>query len=119
MTLTNPAASNALADAPFGADDHRTVFAKAVALATAVMGRVGPHQLVNATPCAEYDVRGGLKSSQVDGSFSGSLYSAWTVGACGSEMSIIRVSPMGSRGPGRWPSRTPRRTPRPSRGPRA
>src|SRR5918992_3911919 len=45
--------------------------------------------------CAEYDVRGGFQA-QVDGSFSGSLYSPSTVGSTGSEMSIMRASPMGS-----------------------
>src|SRR5919106_259587 len=44
---------------------------------------------------AEYDVRGGLKSSHVDSKFSGSRYSASTVGCCGSEMSIIRAQPHG------------------------
>lgn len=38
-------------------DDPRTTFDHAVALATAVMGRVGPHQLTNPTPCPDYDVR--------------------------------------------------------------
>lgn len=37
--------------------DPRTTFAHAVALATAVIGRVGPHQLENPTPCPEFDVR--------------------------------------------------------------
>src|SRR5829696_1289065 len=44
---------------------------------------------------AEYDVRGGFHSSQVSGSFSGSRYSASTVGAPGSETSIIRAQPHG------------------------
>ena len=44
-------------EAPFAADDPRMVFAKAVALATAVIGRVGPHQLENPTPCPALDVR--------------------------------------------------------------
>ena len=50
--------------------------------------------------CAEYDVRGGFHSSHVDGSFSGSRYSASTVGAAGSEMSTIRVQPHGQP----WPA---------------
>lgn len=37
--------------------DPRTIFDDAVALATAVIGRVGPHQLGNPTPCPEFDVR--------------------------------------------------------------
>src|SRR5687767_13480040 len=49
--------------------------------------------------CAEYDVRGGFQSSQVDGSFSGIRYSASTVGTRGSEMSIIRAQPHGQP----WP----------------
>lgn len=46
-----------LALAPTVIDDPRTTFDHAVALATAVIGRVGPHQLANATPCPELDVR--------------------------------------------------------------
>lgn len=38
-------------------DDPRTTFDHAVALATAVMSRIGPHQLANPTPCPEFDVR--------------------------------------------------------------
>ena len=38
-------------------DDPRTTFDHAVALATAVIGRVGPHQLGNPTPCPEFDVQ--------------------------------------------------------------
>src|SRR5919106_6173880 len=49
--------------------------------------------------CAEYDVCGGFQSSQVAGSFSGSRYSASTVGMVGSEMSIIRAQPHGQP----WP----------------
>ena len=45
--------------------------------------------------CAEYEVRGGFQSSHVDSWFSGSLYSASTVGVVGSEMSIIRAQPHG------------------------
>lgn len=37
--------------------DPRSSFADAVALATALIGRVSPSQLANATPCPEYDVR--------------------------------------------------------------
>ena len=44
---------------------------------------------------AEYEVCGGFQSSHVEGSFSGSLYSASTVGTVGSEMSIIRAQPHG------------------------
>src|SRR5918996_2269723 len=50
--------------------------------------------------CAEYDVRGGFHAAQLDGSFSGSLYSASTVGAVGSEMSTIRAQPHGQP----WPA---------------
>jgi uncharacterized protein (TIGR03086 family) len=39
-----------------GADDPRMTFAKAVALTTAVIDRVGPNQMANATPCPAYDV---------------------------------------------------------------
>src|SRR5918996_1174152 len=45
--------------------------------------------------CAEYEVRGGLKSSHVLSKFSGSRYSASTVGRCGSAMSTIRAQPHG------------------------
>lgn len=38
--------------------DPRSTFANAVALTTAVIGRVGPHQLSNPTPCEELDVEG-------------------------------------------------------------
>jgi uncharacterized protein (TIGR03086 family) len=47
----------ALAEPPARADDPRTAFAEAVALASAVMGRVSPNQLANATPCHGYDVK--------------------------------------------------------------
>src|SRR5687768_10492814 len=50
--------------------------------------------------CAEYDVRGGFQPAQVDGSFSGTRYSASTVGALGSEMSTIRPQPQGQP----WPA---------------
>src|ERR671911_1606023 len=56
-------------------------------------------QVLNATCgvsvglCAEYDVRGGFQSAQVDAWFSGTRYSASTVGALGSEMSTIRAHP--------------------------
>ncbi len=36
--------------------DPRMTFANAVALTTAVIGRVGPHQLSNRTPCEGFDV---------------------------------------------------------------
>jgi uncharacterized protein (TIGR03086 family) len=39
-----------------GAGDPRLTFAKAVALATAVIGRVSPGQLANPTPCDDLDV---------------------------------------------------------------
>jgi uncharacterized protein (TIGR03086 family) len=57
MTTSNLTTATALAEAPLGADDPRMTFAHAVALATAVIGRVGPQQLDNPTPCPEYDVR--------------------------------------------------------------
>jgi hypothetical protein len=50
--------------------------------------------------CAEYDVFGGFHVSHVAGSFSGSLYSPWTVGTFGLEMRIIRVQPQGHP----WPA---------------
>src|SRR4029450_803620 len=50
--------------------------------------------------CAEYDVCGGFQVPQVDGSFSGTRYSASTVGAPGSEMSTIRAQPHGQPSPG-------------------
>ena len=40
-------------------------------------------------------MRGGFHSVQVSGSFSGSRYSASTVGAFGSETSSIRAQPHG------------------------
>lgn len=40
-----------------GTDDPRLAFSSAVSLGTAVIGRVGPHQLGNPTPCSEFDVR--------------------------------------------------------------
>ena len=52
MTLTTETPSTSVA----GVEDPRMTFAKAVALATAVIERVGPHQLANPTPCPEYDV---------------------------------------------------------------
>ena len=50
--------------------------------------------------CAEYDVLGGFQVSHVAGSFSGSRYSALTVGASGLEMSTIRAQPHGQP----WPA---------------
>jgi uncharacterized protein (TIGR03086 family) len=41
---------------PLAAADPRMTFAKAVALATAVIGRVSPAQLANPTPCEDFDV---------------------------------------------------------------
>ena len=41
---------------PAAADDPRLTFAEAVALATAVIGRVSPQQLSNPTPCDDLDV---------------------------------------------------------------
>src|SRR6266545_2746830 len=49
---------------------------------------------------AIYDVCGGFQVAQVDGSFSGSRYSASTVGARGSETSTIRAQPHGQPWPG-------------------
>jgi uncharacterized protein (TIGR03086 family) len=43
------------AETPVTADPRMT-FANAVALATAVIGRVGPHQMSNPTPCEALDV---------------------------------------------------------------
>lgn len=58
MTLDeNPTTSVALAEPSRDHDDPRAVFAHAVALTTAVIGRVGPQQLANPTPCTEFDVR--------------------------------------------------------------
>ncbi|MDQ4068423.1 MAG: TIGR03086 family metal-binding protein [Actinomycetota bacterium] len=50
ITGTNPGPSR-LAD-----DDPRALFAKAVAIATDVIGNVRPQQLGDPTPCPEYDV---------------------------------------------------------------
>jgi len=61
LSTSTQAGGVALADAPLAdgpPDDPRMVFAKAVALGTAVIGRVGPHQLANPTPCPDLDVRG-------------------------------------------------------------
>ncbi len=55
--MTTNEASPAVVDTPFGPEDPRVAFAGAVALGTAVIGRVGPHQLANPTPCSEFDVR--------------------------------------------------------------
>ena len=52
MTITTETPAPPLAPA----GDPRMTFAKAVALATAVIGRVGPHQLANPTPCDDLDV---------------------------------------------------------------
>ena len=52
MTITTESPGRPLA----GAEDPRLTFAKAVALATAVIGRVGPQQLANPTPCDDLDV---------------------------------------------------------------
>ena len=52
MTITTDTPPTSAA----GVEDPRMTFAKAVALATAVIERVGPHQLANPTPCPEYDV---------------------------------------------------------------
>src|SRR5215210_4549683 len=54
---TNRTTAVALATTPSAAEDPRLAFAHAVALGSAVMGRVGPHQLANPTPCPEFDVR--------------------------------------------------------------
>ena len=52
MTITTATSAHQLT----GADDPRMTFAKAVALATAVIGRVSPQQLANPTPCDDLDV---------------------------------------------------------------
>ena len=52
MTITTETPAPPLA----GVDDPRMTFAKAVALATAVIGRVSPGQLANPTPCDDLDV---------------------------------------------------------------
>lgn len=64
MDTTNPtsapltsAAAMDLDAAPFGADDPRMAFGRAVALGTAVIGAVRPDQLEQPTPCTEKDVR--------------------------------------------------------------
>ena len=56
MTTTRATPSGFAGDS-LAAEDPRLTFAKAVALGTAVVGRVGPHQLDNRTPCPEFDVR--------------------------------------------------------------
>ena len=58
MTTTTPEATRPRTPGtPYDAEDPRLAFAKAVALGTAVIGRVSPQQLTNPTPCPEYDVR--------------------------------------------------------------
>lgn len=52
MTIT----TESPARPPAGTEDPRLTFAKAVALATAVIGRVSPGQLTNPTPCDDLDV---------------------------------------------------------------
>lgn len=42
---------------PLADDDPRAIFAHAVGLGSAVIGRVGNYQLNNQTPCTEFDVR--------------------------------------------------------------
>lgn len=56
QTNTSTEASS-LTGAPSGDDDPRAVFARAVALGTAVIDAVRPDQLDQPTPCSEYDVR--------------------------------------------------------------
>jgi uncharacterized protein (TIGR03086 family) len=60
-TKTNPTAPVTeplpIAGTPFGDDDPRTTFAKAVALAGAVVTNVRPDQLDDPTPCTEFTVR--------------------------------------------------------------
>ena len=53
-TTTQPAD---LTPAPFGDDDPRMTFGKAVALGSAVIGAVRPDQHDGPTPCSEFDVR--------------------------------------------------------------
>ena len=46
-----------ISDLPFGDDDPRAIFGKAVATSTAVIGQVRPDQLDAPTPCTEFNVR--------------------------------------------------------------
>jgi uncharacterized protein (TIGR03086 family) len=52
-TTSQPVAPSVL----LGDEDPRALFARAVALGTAVVGTVRPHQLDDPTPCDQYDVR--------------------------------------------------------------
>lgn len=59
-TSTDPMTTAAAptSPAPFGDDDPRARFAKAVALGTTVIGAIRPDQLDAPTPCPGFDVRG-------------------------------------------------------------
>lgn len=56
MTPTTKTQSAPAAPAPFSEDDPRMLFAKAVALGTAVIGTVQADQLEDPTPCDQYTV---------------------------------------------------------------
>jgi uncharacterized protein (TIGR03086 family) len=57
METTNQTRPAERTTAPFGDDDPRTTFGKAVALGSAVIDAVRPDQLGGPTPCSEFDVR--------------------------------------------------------------
>lgn len=57
MTTRNQTPSVERTPSPFGDDDPRATFGRAVALGRAVVGAVRPDQLTGATPCPEFDVR--------------------------------------------------------------
>lgn len=57
MTNTTTSSGSMPTPAPFGPDDPRAVFARAVALAGDTIAAVGPEALTRPTPCADMDVR--------------------------------------------------------------
>ncbi len=61
--LTTTTVAEATTPAPFPADDPRASLARAVALASAVIGAVRPDQMALPTPCGDFDVRGLLAHS--------------------------------------------------------
>ncbi|HAS12506.1 MAG TPA: TIGR03086 family protein, partial [Acidimicrobiaceae bacterium] len=52
-----PTTATTTTPAPFGVDDPRHVFGRAVAVGTATVAAVRPDQLDGPTPCSEMDVR--------------------------------------------------------------
>ena len=56
-TTSTPQSPSPSTPSPYGPDDPRTVFAKAVATASTVVAEVRPDQLTGPTPCDGLDVR--------------------------------------------------------------